>query len=422
MRVHEADGPADRCSHLPARQNPDRTQTGHRPREGQITVSGDQEGHGAGHVPTLESRLPTVGVEEEYFLVDPATRALVPAASRVVARAAAALGDLVSGEFTTAQVEVKTSPCASMAELRAELARVRTATARAAEQEGLRLCASGTPVIAPGTAVGVGDHPRYLAGKAQYRAMLDDFAISAFHAHVHLPDRDMAVLAGNHLRPWLPLLVALSANSPFHCGTDTGYASWRAVIRLRFPCLGPPPYAASPAEHDRLAAAMAASEAMLDAGMPYWDIRPNPSVPTLEVRAMDVLADIDDTVALTALIRALVVTAARAVELGDTGLPGSSELLRAAYWRAARDGWRGSGVDARSGLITPFADQAARLTNQLRPVLAEGGDLDLVTAFLRRLAARGGGADRQRSWRAERAGLEGVVDGLLEATHPASGR
>ncbi|MET9503664.1 glutamate--cysteine ligase [Streptomyces sp. NPDC006622] len=361
-------------------------------------------------------QVPTVGVEEEYFLVDPVTRSVVSAGPRVVAHAAAEVGDLVSEEFTGYQIEVRTRPCTTMNELRGELARVRAAAVSAAGREGLRLCASGTPVIAPDRASDVGDHPRYRAGLRQYRAMLGDFDISAFHAHVLLPDREQAVLTGNHLRPWLPLLVAMSANSPFHHGSDTGYASWRSVIRSRFPCLGPPPYARSLAHHEQLAAAMAASEAMLNADMPYWDIRPHPHLPTLEVRSMDVPAEVGDTVALTALIRATVVTAARRVGEGDAGPEVCSELLRAAYWRAARDGWPGSGIDILTGTVMPFADQAAQLVAYVRPVLEEYGDVDLVKAFLERLETRGSGADVQRSWYAAGAGLNAVVDGLLQAT------
>ncbi|MCW2650447.1 MAG: carboxylate-amine ligase, YbdK family [Mycobacterium sp.] len=206
---------------------------------------------------------PTMGVEEEYFLVDAGSGALEPGGARVVARAAPRLGDLVSCEFTQYQIEVKTSPCADAARLREELLWLRA----------------------------------------------------------------------------LPLLVALSANSPIHRGQDTGYADWRNVIRSRFPCLGPPPYAESLRQHAEIAAAIAESEAMLDAGMPFWDIRPNPRLPTIEIRAMDVPADVDDTLALAVLIRALVSTAAARVLSGDPGPRRCGEVLRAAHWRAARDGW-----------------------------------------------------------------------------------
>src|SRR6185312_15112306 len=140
----------------------------------------------------------------------------------------------------------------------------------------------------------VPDHPRYRAGIDQYRAMLDDFTVCALHVHIQVADPDVAVLVGNHLRPWLPLLVALSANSPFHRGRDTGYSSWRSVVRSRFPCLGPPPYAESADRYHEMSRAMAQLDAMLDADVPFWDIRPNPHLPTVEIRAMDVTADVDD--------------------------------------------------------------------------------------------------------------------------------
>ena len=159
---------------------------------------------------------PTIGVEEEFLLLDPETRAPIPVAERVIGRAATSLGDLVSGEFARQQLEVKTPPCADAAQLRNELLRLRRVPPRRRRDEGVRICATGTPVIAAPGRLEIGDHPRYRAGLAQYRAMLDDFSVCAVHVHIHLPDRETAVLTGNHLRPWLPLLVALSANSPFH--------------------------------------------------------------------------------------------------------------------------------------------------------------------------------------------------------------
>jgi carboxylate-amine ligase len=360
--------------------------------------------------------VPTMGVEEEFFLVNPDTRSLEPAAAGVVAQASTTLGDLVCGEFTRHQLEVKTPPCTDAAQLRKELIRLRSEAAAAATEEGVRICASGTPVIDSCEPAPVGDHPRYHAGVNQYRAMMDDFAVCSLHVHVHLPDRERAVLVGNHLRPWLPLLVALSANSPFHRGRDTGYADWRAVIRSRFPCLGPPPYAESLRHHEELAAAMAESEAMLDADMPFWDIRPNPGLPTLEIRCMDVVPGIDDTVALALLIRGLVATASQRVLSGDPGPRPACELLRAAYWRAARDGWMGSGVDAMTGRILPADKQAWQLFEHVRPALEEQGDGEAVAAFLRRLAARGSGTERQRASALRHGTLTGVVDDLTYLT------
>jgi glutamate---cysteine ligase / carboxylate-amine ligase len=358
----------------------------------------------------------TIGVEEEFLLLDPDTRAPTPAAERIIVRAAATLGDLVSGEFSRTQLEVKTPPCSEATRLRDALLRLRTVAAAAARDEGARICAAGTPVIEAPEPLVVGDHPRYRAGLRQYRSMLEDFSVCAVHVHIHVPDREAAVLAGNHLRPWLPLLIALSANSPFHQGEDTGYADWRAVIRSRFPCLGPPPYAESLRHHEELATAMAKTEAMLQPDMPLWDIRPNPSLPTLEVRSMDVNADIDDTVALATVIRALTHTVVARVQRGDPGPRPASEVLRAAYWRAARDGWSGHGLDALSGQIISVAEQAHRMVEHIRPALDEFGDSTLAQAYLERMAVHGGGAERQRASAARHGDLTGVVDDLIART------
>lgn len=359
---------------------------------------------------------PTLGVEEEYFLLDPLTRTLRPASDSVIRRAADVVGDLVSGEFTRSQLEVKTPPCENASQLRTALVWLREEAAAAAAAEGLRICASGTPLLSESEPLAVGEHPRYRAGQEQFRAMMHDFAICSLHIHIHMPDRALSVRVSNNLRPWLPMLVALAANSPFYQGKDTGYADWRAMIRSRFPCLGPPPYAESLHHHEELAAAIAASGAMLDAKLPYWDVRLNPRLPTLEIRAMDVTADIDDAIALAVLVRALVVTEASIAAAGDIGPRPSSEVLRSAYWRAARDGWSGCGVDALTGDLLPTPVQATGLAKHVEQALEDAGDRSIVTAFLSRLAARGSGAEIQRAAYARHGALSGVVDDLIALT------
>jgi carboxylate-amine ligase len=359
---------------------------------------------------------PTIGVEEEHFVVDPKTRLPTGGGPAVVQRAAKTIGDSVCGEFSRSQIELRTSPCRDAAELRRQLLTLRSGVAAAATAEGLRLCASGTPVLGAGELLAVGDHPRYRAGLNQYRSMMDDFVICAVHVHTQLPDRELAVLVTNHLRPWLPLLVALAANSPFYHGRNTGYADWRAVIRGQFPCLGPPPYAESLRHYDEVAAAIAETGAMLASDLPFWDIRPNPRLPTIEIRCMDVVADVEDTVALTVLVRALVTTALAQVHAGDSGPRMNSELLRAAYWRAARDGWSGSAIDPATGGIVPTAVLMDRLLGQVGPALEEHGDTDVVEAFRRRLMLRGTGAEAQRAALARCGSLAGVVDDLIALT------
>ncbi|WP_063786824.1 carboxylate-amine ligase [Streptomyces sp. NRRL B-3648] len=350
-------------------------------------------------------------MEEELFLVRPDTGAVVGAGPLVAARAALELGDLVAGEFTDLQIEVRTPPCTHTDELHTQLVRLRAAVAASAAEEGLRICPSGTPVIG-GTRPPVGDHPRYRAGVELYRSLMDDFALCALHVHVFLPDRDVAAQVGNHLRPWLPLLIEMTANSPYYDGRDTGYASWRSVLRLRIPSLGPPPYAESFEDYRRIAAAMAEAGAMSFADLPFWDIRPHPRLPTLEVRCMDVPPDPADSAAVAAVVRALVVTSARLVERGDPGPRSISELLRGAYWYSTRDGWSGRGLDVLSGKMLSASERANRLLHHIQEALDELGDTARVIAFFDRLATRGSGAHRQRA--AYRAGgLQHVVHDLI---------
>ncbi|MFI9063735.1 YbdK family carboxylate-amine ligase [Streptomyces sp. NPDC053429] len=362
--------------------------------------------------PAVGVEEPTVGVEEEFFIVGAGSRTVEPAAERLVAHAATTLGDDVSREFTDFQIETRTPPCASVPQLYQELLRLRAGIARAAAAEGLKVCPSGTPVLRPPGPAPIGAHPRYRAGADLFRSMMDDYVINALHVHVHLPDRDLAVYVSNYLRPWLPLLVEMSANSPFCDGRDTGYASWRSVIRLRFPALGPPPYARSFEDYRRQAAAMAEAGGMSFADLPFWDIRPHPLLPTVEVRCMDVPADPADSAALAAITRALVVTAAHTAGRGGAAPNPSAELLRCAYWNATRDGWSGHGPDALTGQVLPAPARGARLLEHIRPALEERGDTETVTAFLRRLASRGSGAHRQRAASRLPGGLSAVVDEL----------
>jgi carboxylate-amine ligase len=159
----------------------------------------------------------------------------------------------------------------------------------AALQVGARLLAVGVPVA--GTPVGrVTDTPRYRRMAREYGALITGQEVSGCHVHVGVPDREIAVRVSNHLRPWLPVLLGLTANSAVHHGRDTGFAGWRAVRTSRWPCSGPPPVWTSAAEYDATVARMIDCGTVLDERMVYWDIRPSTHVPTLEVRISDVPA------------------------------------------------------------------------------------------------------------------------------------
>lgn len=361
------------------------------------------------------------GIEEEYFVVDPGSRRVVPRAAAVIARAAAGeLGERASTELIGFLAEAKTPPCDDLAKLDEQVRAMRAAMAAAAAAEGVRLAASGTPVLGELVPPPISPGARYAESVATYRGLDDEQCICSCHVHVEMPDRDRAVRVGNHLRPWLPTLLALTANSPYWAGRDTGHACWRVLTWARWPVAGPPPYFASYAHYEDVVGTLLGCGALMDTATIFWDVRPSARLPTIEIRLADVAPTAAEASVFAALVRALVRVAAAAVEAGDPAPDPPQELLRAAYWLAARDGLAGTGVDLRTGRPAPFRALAADLLAHALPALRAAGDLDRVVCGLRRLLCGGTGADRQRAAYRRRGRLTDVVDALLlETAEPA---
>jgi len=348
------------------------------------------------------------GVEEEFFVVDPGSRRVVAAAPAVQAMQP----ELITKELTRYQVEIATEPCRTLAELRADLTRRRSALAAAAEQAGYLVLPSGTPPLG-GTGMPISDDERYDAMEKEYRDLIDRSGICGCHVHVGVPDRRTALLVSNHLRPWLPVLTALAANSPYRDGRDTGYASWRTVAWSSWPVAGPAPFWRSEEQYEALVASLIKSGVILDPGMVYWYIRPSARYPTLEVRACDVLPTVDLAVLVAALTRALVATALRDLAGYVTAVEVPDEMLRAAHWRAARDGLAGDGVDVLSGQPMPAFELVQRLVRRVQPELDRAGDTAEVLDLLARVARDGAPAARQRAVHAASDELADVVDMLV---------
>ncbi|MGW4210374.1 glutamate--cysteine ligase [Lentzea sp. NPDC004789] len=363
----------------------------------------------------------TVGVEEEFFLADPVTGVAVNRAAEVVAVARDGFGLELDHELTGTQVETKTSVCGDAEQVRRELLGLRRTVARAAREAGCRAIAVGAPPLGDATGE-ITDDLRYRRMAREFGALAVQQLICGCHVHVAVPDRETAVQVCNHLRPWLPVLGAITANSPFSRGVDTGFASWRSIVWSRWPVSGPPPYFTSWQHYQDVYAALRDAGTALDPAMIYWDVRPSAHWPTVEVRVADVAASVDDAVLLAALVRALVTKAVAAVERGEDAVPVPVEILRQACWRAARDGLGGHALDVLSGRLLPLRQQLGRLLGELEPVLAANGDLPVVQRGVRLLDRHGCGADRQR--RAFRDGGAGALLNLLDlgaADRPARG-
>ncbi|MGM1064597.1 carboxylate-amine ligase [Saccharothrix sp. Mg75] len=360
------------------------------------------------------SEPPTLGVEEEFLVVDPVSGRPLPVADEVIGLANGFGGDL-QPELTLTQVESNTPVCRGMREVRGHLLGARSTAAAAALRVGGQLLAVGVSPAGP-AAQPFSDGDRYQRIGRDYGMLAAEHGVCGCHVHVAVPDRETAVQVCNHLRPWLPVLLALTANSPIHQGVDTGYASWRSVMTGRWACSGAPPYFTSLAHYESVIDMMVDTGAVLDRGMVYWDVRPSDHLPTVEVRVSDVPATVDESVLLAVLVRALVTTAVRAVQAGDKGLPVCGEALRAAYWRAARDGVTGSGVDLFTGRCVPAVQLLRQLVRHVRPALRETGELRTVNALLTKVLRDGNGAVRQRLAFGRRGRLEDVVDVLTRTT------
>jgi glutamate---cysteine ligase / carboxylate-amine ligase len=268
-----------------------------------------------------------------------------------------------------------------------------------------------TPVV-PRTA----DDPRYRAMAERFGVLAAEHLTCGCHVHVSVASREEAVGVLDRIRVWLPLLLALSTNSPYWQGKDTGYASYRCLVQNRWPSAGPAEVFGSARAYDDLIARMVRTGAILDAGMVYFDARASARYPTVEVRIADVCLDPADTVMLAALTRALVDTAAAewADGLPPPDVPGV--LLRLDAWQAGRDGMTGNLVDPTTHEPAPAWDVLARLLEHVRPALAANGDVARVEAGFDRVLAHGTGAARQRAVMAHTGRLVDVVAFVVRAT------
>ncbi|MGW0502654.1 carboxylate-amine ligase [Micromonospora sp. NPDC003241] len=362
-----------------------------------------------------ETDLLTVGVEEEFLLVDPDGGAAVPAVEAVLEQVPAELHGQVEREFQTSQIEIGSPPGLELSSIRHSLALLRASLADAADRAGAQLLAIGTGPI-DGPVPPVVDKPRFDRMIERYRLLVPGPGNNGMHVHVGVPDPDTGVQVLNHVRPWLPILHAVTTNSPYSGGEDTGYASWRSIEWERWPSVAPTPFLNSHHHYRRLIDQLIGSGVMLDEGMLYWYARLSAKYPTVELRIGDVCPTVDDAVLVAGLVRALVATALDDIAAGRPPLPADHHLLVGAHWRAAHDGLEGDAVDLATGELRPAWDLLNQLVGRLGPALDRHGDLAEVTELLDRLREHGTGAARQRAVFARTGRLEDVVADVARQT------
>lgn len=366
----------------------------------------------------------SVGVEEELLLVDADSGAPVAVSGAVLAAARRSAwlqhaGDVeehlaFEKELQKEQLEFATRPVTEMGQLQEEILRCRGEAARYAKSGGALVAALATSPLPVRPSLNAGTRYEWLA--QQFGLTAQEQLTCGCHVHVSVESDEEGVAVLDRIRPWLAVLTAMSANSPFWQGEDTGYGSYRSRVWNRWPSAGPVDVFGSADRYHEQVRAMIGTGVLRDDGMIYFDARLSAAYPTVEIRVADVCLDASTPVLLAALIRGLVETAARAWRRGEPPAHMGTGLLRLASWRAGRSGLDGPLLHPETMRETSAEHAVAALYEHVREALVDHGDEERVREGIALLHERGNGARVQRQLLHDEGGLAGVVTRCAQLT------
>ena len=357
----------------------------------------------------------TIGVEEEFQIVDPATGELRSHVSELMEASSPGLGEQVKPEMHQSIIEIGTKICANVQELDADMRRTRGELVRAAESRGLQVAAAGThpfsswidQVISPGE--------RYQNIVEEMGQLARSLLIFGMHVHVAVPDRATMIDLMNTTRYFLPHLLALSTSSPFWMGRDTGLKSFRTTVFRRFPRTGIPDHLHSWSQYEDYVELLVRLHCIDDAKKIWWDVRPHPTFGTLEFRIFDVVTRVDEAIAIAALTQAIVVKLHHLYQRNMGFRMYHRALIEENKWRAARWGIEGKLIDFGKQEEVPMAVLIEELFEFVDDVLDELGSraaLEPIRAIFR----HGTGAERQLRVHNETGDLQAVVRHIVAET------
>ncbi len=357
----------------------------------------------------------TLGIEEEFQIVDPHTRELRSHVSEILEDGRMLLGEQVKPEMIQSMIEVGTGICADVQEARADVIRLRGVLSTLVRKQGLMIVAAGTHPFSHWQDQKIYESARYESIVEENQIIARSLLTFGLHVHVGIPNPERAIQIMNAIRYLLPHVLALSTSSPFWLGVNTGLKSYRSEVFARFPRTGIPDYFESLGSFERYVELLVKTGCIDDGKKIYWDVRPHPFFPTLEFRICDIPTRVDDTIAIAALFQAMVAKVNKLLDQNLTFRLHHKMLIEENKWRAVRYGLGGKMIDFGKGPEVPVRELIRELLEFVDDVIDDLRSRKEIR-HIRTILDRGTSADEQiRVWR-ETQDINAVVDRLIELT------
>lgn len=356
----------------------------------------------------------TLGIEEEYQIIDPETRALEPANAVLIERGRER-GEDLKPELMQSQIEVGTKVCGNIREARQEIVRLRRTVCDLAAAQDLHMAAASTHPFSRWNEQLVSAGERYTKLQDDLRDVAKRLLIFGMHVHVGIPDEEIRIDIMNQMRYFMPHLLALSTSSPFWHGRETGLKSYRSVIFENMPRSGLPPSFRSWADYNAFVGTLIETGCIDEPTKIWWDIRPHPSFPTVEFRIADICTRVDEVLCIAALMQALVAKLIKLRRNNRTWRQYRHHLITENKWRAVRYGIDGQLIDFGQTREVPVRLLVREILELVDDVIDELGSRPEVE-YVNVILDQGSSADRQLATYRETDSLEAVVDRIVAET------
>ena len=357
----------------------------------------------------------TLGIEEEFQIVDPETRELRSHIQQILDAGKSVLKENVKPEMHQSVVEMGTDVCGTIQDARREVTKLRRDLCTLAELKGLKIAAAGTHPFSHWKDQDITDHPRYATIVTDMQQVARANLIFGLHVHVGVDDRETAIHIMNAARYFLPHIFALSTNSPFWLGRNTGFKSYRSKVFDRFPRTGIPDHFTSLAEYDNYIKLLIKTNCIDDAKKIWWDIRAHPVFETLEFRICDIPMRVDETIAIAALCQAVVAKLYKLIKQNLGFRLYRRILINENKWRAARYGLSGKLIDFGKQTEVDIKLLINELLEFVDDVLDELGSREEIN-YIKNIMENGTGADRQLAVWDKTQDVKKVTDFIIEET------